>query len=130
MQFLKKPTFYLRAGLGAMYLYSGIDIVLHPTAWHWALSPVVAKLPQVAADFITNTLTFNTFLQIQGGIEILFALVFLAWFLPKKLAAIVTVISVLQMALILILVGIDYGTFRDIGVLGATLALFVILIRR
>src|SRR3989344_2562495 len=112
MNFLKKSTFYLRAGLGAMYLYSGIDIVLHPSAWHWALSPVVAKLPAAAADFITNTITFNTFLQIQGWVEIIFAAVFLAWFLPRKLVAWVAAITAIEMVLILILVGIDYGTFR------------------
>jgi hypothetical protein len=117
------PELSLRTGLGVMYLYSGIDILMHPTAWFWAVRPVLKLAPAVM-----QTPTFmKQFLISQGVVEILFALVLLAWFLPKKFPKWVAALTTLEMAAILVMIPIDAVTFRDFGLLGGALALFLIL---
>ena len=124
MSFLQKlsAVLFLRLGLGLMFLYSGIDIMLHPTAWVWA----VRGLPLVVQNII-ETVGVETYLRIQGGSEVLLALALLAWFLPKKVGAIAGLIAGLEMFLITLFVGLDSITFRDIGLVGAGLALFLLL---
>lgn len=124
-KFLNKitPEWSLRAGLGVMYLYSGIDILRHPTAWFWAVRPVLKWAPSSAQSFDF----MKQFLVSQGVIEIIFALVLLAWFLPKKFPKWIAGLTALEMAAILVLIPIDAVTFRDFGLLGGSLALFLIL---
>ena len=128
-KFLSKltPEWALRAGLGVMYLYSGIDIVRHPTAWFWAVRPIFKWFPAGMRAIFTQSDFMKSFLISQGIIEIIFALVLLAWFLPKKFAKYVAGLTVLEMAGILLLIPIDAVTFRDLGLLGGALALFLIL---
>ena len=52
------------------------------------------------------------------------AAVFLAWFLPRGAIRIASGLAALEIAGILLFTGIDLITFRDIGLLGAALALF------
>ena len=121
------PEWSLRLGLGLMYVYSGVDILRHPTAWFWAVRPLFRYLPlSVQASFTKPAVMIN-FLRIQGVIEMLFAVILLAWFLPKRYAKWVAGLTTLEMAGILLLIPIDAVTFRDIGLLGAGLALFLIL---
>ncbi|HEY4510403.1 MAG TPA: hypothetical protein VJJ73_01030 [Candidatus Paceibacterota bacterium] len=115
------PVLALRLGLGIMYLYSGYDIIRHPTAWTWAIRP----LPQFIQLFIENTVGVIRYLQIQGGIEFLFGIIFLAWFTPRAYVKWAAGLSTIEMAVILFLVGVDSVTFRDFGVLGASLALWI-----
>lgn len=117
----KYTEWSLRLGLVAMFGYSGTDILLHPTAWYWA----VRELPAFVRDII-NTVGIDTYLKLQGASEVLFALVFLLWVWPR-LARIVALLAAVEMALILLMVGIDSITFRDFGPLGAALALFFLL---
>lgn len=117
----------LRGGLGAMYLYSGMDILRHPTAWFWAVRPLFRFLPLSTQASFTKPAFMINFLRIQGTIEILFAVVLLAWFLPKKYAKWIAGLTTLEMAGILLIIPIDAVTFRDFGLLGAGLALFLIL---
>lgn len=128
-KFLSKitPEWSLRVGLGVMYLYSGIDIVRHPTAWFWAVRPVLKWLPSGMQVTWGQPAFLKQFLISQGVLEIIFAIVFLAWFLPKKFAKWVAALTALEMAGILVLIPIDAGTFRDFGLLGGGLALFLIL---
>ncbi len=121
MKFLYKlnPEWTLRLGLGLMYVYSGLDIFRHPTAWYWALRP----LPSSLQVFINNEIGINNFLKIQAVGELVLAALFLAWFLPRRLLRLAAFLAILEMALILWLVGVDAVTFRDIGLLGAALAL-------
>lgn len=121
-----KPEWPLRIGLGLMYVYSGYDIFVHPTAWYWALRP----LPQFLHVLINNQIGINAYLRVQGVGEIILALLFLAWFLPRGVVRFASALAALEMALILWFVGIDAVTFRDIGLLGATVALFVISFQR
>jgi hypothetical protein len=121
MSSYKKAEWAARLGLAAMFGYSGIDILLHPTAWHWA----VRGLPLVLQNII-ETIGLDTYLLLQGGVEALFALVFLLWVWPG-LTRWVALLAAVEMAVILLLVGVDSITFRDFGPLGAALALFFIL---
>lgn len=125
MNFLQKikPELPLRLGFGLMYVFSAYDIWTHPTAWYWALRP----LPQFIQFFIYNQIGIDAFLRIQAVEELALALLFLLWFLPRKVLQFAAGLAALEMFLILWLVGIDAITFRDIGLLGAALALFLVV---
>lgn len=132
MNWIKKinPEWSLRLGFGLMYVYSGTDIIRHPTAWYWALRPVI-KLAPVSFQAVLNGQGFiNRFLVFQGAIELALAFLLLAWFLPKKMVMFAAAISTLEMALILLFLPVDSITFRDIGLLGGALALLIILSRK
>lgn len=129
MNYLKKitPEWSLRAGLGVMYIYSGIDIVNHPSAWYWAARPLFRFLPLEMRTQFTSPSFMKSFLVIQGWIEILLALVLLCWFLPKAYAKWVAALTALEMAGILVLIPLDAVTFRDFGLLGGAIALFLLI---
>ncbi len=113
------PTWVLRLGLGAMYLYSGYDLFVHPTAWVWAA-------PMFLKNFISSFASVTAYLKFQGVVEIIIAVIFLLPFFPKTILKLAAFISVLEMATILIFTGIDTITFRDIGLLGASTALLIL----
>lgn len=121
------PEWSLRTGLGVMYLYSGIDIIRHPTGWFWAVRPIFKWFPTGMQATLTQPAFMKKFLMSQGVLEVVFAIILLAWFLPKKYAKWVAVLTTLEMAGILFLIPIDAVTFRDFGLLGGGLALFLIL---
>jgi uncharacterized membrane protein YphA (DoxX/SURF4 family) len=121
----KSVIWALRLSLAAVYIYSGLDIVRHPTGWYWA----IRALPD-SIENIINSIGVDTFLRIQGSIELVFAAVLLAWFLPRVWVRIISLFITIQMISILLLVGVRADTFRDIGVLGAGLSLFLALKRR
>lgn len=131
MNFFKKisPEWALRLGIGVMYLYSGQDLIFSPTAWHWAL-------PYWLRQAITSVVPIDSYLRIQGAAEIALALVLLAWFLGPKWIKWAALISTLEMAGILALAFIPWSetnfsiTFRDIGLLGGSLALFCLLVEK
>ena len=104
-----------------MFLYSGIDLIRYPTGWYWAVRP----LPWVIQDIINTQIGLDRYLQIQGGVELLFAFVFFAWFLPGFMLKMVSMLVAIEMAAILLLVGIIGDSFRDIGLLGGAIALFL-----
>lgn len=117
------PEWSLRVGLAFMYLYSGYDLVVHPTAWTWAL-------PMWLREIISLAVPATTYLRVQGAGEIILALIILAWFLPARYVRWAALLSVFEMGGILLVSGNFATTFRDIGLLGASLALFLILSRR
>src|SRR3989338_11232970 len=110
-----------------MYLYSGMDILRHPTGWYWAVRPIFKWFPAGMQTSLTQPDFMKKFLMSQGVLEIIFAVILLAWFLPKKYAKWVAGLTALEMAGILFLIPIDAVTFRDFGLLGGGLALFLIL---
>lgn len=114
------PELILRSGLGVMYIYSGIDFLVHPEHWQ-------AFVPQWIVTILAPVLSLDSYLIIQGVGELIIGAVFLSWFLPKKLVKVFAVISAVEFAGILIFVGVDLITFRDIGLLGASFALAVTL---
>ena len=108
-----------------MYVYSGADIIRHPSAWYWA----VRQLPD-ALEKILTLFGINAFLFMQGIGEVFLAFLFLAWFLPRKFVQIAAGISAVEMGVILLLVGLDSITFRDIGLLGAAVALVIMSFKK
>lgn len=110
----------LRLGLGIMFLYSGLDILMHPTAWYWA----VRGLPLFIQNAI-NAIGIDIYLKLQGIGELVLACALLGWFLPRRITAVVALAATAELALILLFVGVNYITFRDIGLLGAALALVI-----
>ena len=123
MNILQKniPEWSLRIGFGCMFLYSGIDLIRHPTGWYWAVRP----LPWFIQNIINTQIGIDRYLRMQGGLELIFAFIFFAWFLPKWAVKIVSLLVVIEMVAILLLVGIIGDSFRDIGLLGGAIALFL-----
>jgi len=121
MAFLQKirPEWALRLGLGLMYLYSGTDLFYNPDTW-------VGFLPRWFSDFVTGIMSLEAYLRFQGIGEFIIGLLFLAWFSGTWGVRIAAILASLEMVFILIFVGIDPITFRDIGLLGAALALVII----
>ncbi len=118
------PEWFLRLSLGGVYLYTSADIFRHPTGWYWAIS----SLPQIFQNII-NGVGINNYLRVQATGELIIALALLAWFLPKRIAGIAGLLVGLQMFSILVLVGLNLETFRDMGLLGGGLALFVLSLK-
>ena len=114
------PTIPLRLGLGVMYVYSGIDLIRNPDNW-------IAFIPGWLMDALTPFIALETFLRVQGVAELVFAFVFLALFLPNGLVRIIALCSALEMLSILALTGVDLITFRDFGLLGASVTLILLL---
>ena len=120
---ISKPELPLRLGLGLMYLYSGYDLFFNTQHWY-------AFLPSWFSGRIIDFMAIETYLKAQGAAEFIMGILFLAWFLQVWVLRIISLLAVLEMALILVFVGIDLITFRDIGLLGAALALLFISFRR
>lgn len=108
----------LRIGLGLVYLYSGYDLIAHPLNW-------IGYMPDWFGGMVSAIMPLDQYLKIQGAGEIVLALVFLAWFLPRWIVCIAAAAAAAEMAGILLFVGIDPVTFRDIGLLGAAVALMI-----
>src|SRR3989344_8572651 len=95
------PEWFLRLGLGGVYLYTSIDIFLHHKGWYWA----VRGLPQFMQSGISG-LGVDNYLKIKAAGECAIALTLLFWFLPKMLTKIAALLAALQMLAILLLVGV------------------------
>lgn len=120
MNFLKKINheWPLRLGLGFMYLYSGYDIFYHPASWYWAI-------PKWFSGIVTSVATLEMYLRLQGVGEFIMGGLLLAWFLNRRWLQVVSVLMVIEFSSILIFTGMGPITFRDIGLLGAALALLI-----
>lgn len=115
-----KPAFALRLSLAAMYIYSGYSLVTSPTSW---TQFVPFNLKELLGRI---NIPVTAFVQIQGVVELAIAAVFLLWFLPRRWIKWFAFLSTVEMSFILIFGRIDLVTFRDIGLLGASLATFLI----
>ncbi len=111
MNYSKVSNLILRYGLALTYLFSGYDLIAHPRTWSSFIPYWFANLLPV--DVLT-------YIQFQGAIELLIALAFIFGILLRPAAF----LSALEMVGILILYGIDAITFRDLAILGGSLAVF------
>lgn len=120
MSFFQKisPEWPLRFGLGLMYLYSGYDLFYHPTAWLWAI-------PRWFSTALPSIISPELYLRMQGTSEIIVGLLFLAWFLGQWGVRVAAVYAIIELSAILIFIGVNLITFRDIGLLGAALAILL-----
>ena len=114
-----KPEWILRIGLGVMYIYSGLNLFSSSEAWQ-------GFVPGWFFSFWNNIGPIEIFLKLQGVGELVLGLLFLAWFSGKRGVLIASLLSSLEIFGILLFVGVDLVTFRDIGVLSAALSLVFI----
>lgn len=123
--FLKNisPAWVLRIGLGATYLYSGMNLVANPELWY-------GFLPGWFSALVIKFMEVNTYLRLQGMAEVLVGVLFLSWFLESWALRLAILYSVLGLSVILTFFGIDLITFRDLGLLGAAMALGVMEIKK
>lgn len=116
----KLPIWFLRLGLGAMYAYSGYDLITTPS--HWQLF-----VPKWLAEMLGSVgMPIETFLRLQGAVELAMVFVFLAWFLPRSVVFWAATVSAVELSAILVFFGVDLITFRDLGLVGASAALAVL----
>ncbi len=106
-----KGITFLRLGLGVTFLWIGVKIFQDPRAWASFLQDWVVKLLPVSP---VTLMKFTSYLDVGLGL-----LLILGQFV--KLTAAVCVV---QLIAILVSSGITDITVRDIGLLGASLALF------
>ncbi len=116
------PVWPLRLGLGLMYLYSGYDLIAYPHHWY-------GFVPRWFAQALSSMMPLAQYLRLQGAGEIALGLALLGWFLPVTMVRTAAALAALEMAMILLFVGIDPITFRDIGLFGAAAGLFLLLRR-
>ena len=114
-----KPEWVLRIGLGVMYIYSGLNLFSNPDAWH-------GFIPTWFLNIWSNVGPVEIFLKLQGVGELVLGLLFLAWFSGQRGVLIASLLASLEIFLILVFVGVDLVTFRDIGVFAAALSLLII----
>ncbi len=113
-----RPEAPLRLGLGLMYIYSGWDLIVNPSHWQ-------GFAPAWFERMVGILMPMDTYLRLQGAGELAIALLLLAWFVPRRALRLAALLAALEMAGILILVGIDAITFRDLGLFGGALALWI-----
>lgn len=118
-----KPEWALRLSLGLMYIYSGFDLFYYPQHWY-------GFVPLWFSRAVTQVASIEFYLRFQGIGEFVIGLLFLAWFGGIWGVRIASVAAALEMSLIILFVGIDPITFRDIGLLGAALALLMISFKK
>lgn len=123
----RAAEWFLRLGLGFMFVYSGLDLIRHPGSWQWAVRPILKFLPESVRVPLSNPDLLNQYLVTQGVTELIIAILLLGWFFPRRLSRFAAAIATIEMGVILLLLPIDPITFRDIGLFGAALALFMVL---
>lgn len=116
----RSVEYCIRLGMGIMYLYSGVELLRDPTVWEFFI-------PDWLYTQLETMHAVPWFLRLQGIGELVLAIAFLAWFLPKSLVRIAALAAAFEMLVIVVSLGVDTATFRDIGLLGSLLALFVLL---
>lgn len=100
----------LRLGLGITFLWTGWMIVTEPTAWANFLPPSFRPWLPLSPEAMTRAI---------GGFDILLGF----WLFADRLLWLAGLVASLHLLGILIVVGVDAITVRDIGLLGAALAL-------
>lgn len=118
-----KIEWILRISLGLMYLYSGADLIMHPKSWTWAV-------PWWFPKFITPFVPLDTYLQLQGGVEVLMALIFLILFIKGRIIFAVAIFSSFELLFIMLFVPQFATVFRDLGAFGASVALCFLIWNR
>jgi hypothetical protein len=104
------PYLFLRVGLGLTFLFIGVDILRHPTAW-------LGYVPQETM----LSLDRETMLKIGGLFDITIGLLLTIKAWPRVAGA----LAVLHLLGIFSLNGIDGVLARNIGLLGAGIAVMV-----
>ncbi len=101
----------LRLGLAGVYAYTSYSLIRYPGDW-------IGYLPVWLQQMLP--VTPEIYLRFQGAVEAMLAAALVAGIGMRWVAA----IAALEMTGIILGYGIDGASFRDIGLLGAAVALF------
>ena len=107
---VKNPLFIIRVGLASVFLWFGIDKIVHPIFWS-------SFIP----EWVVNVLPFSVFTinYILSGVEIVLGLLLLLGLFTRKVA----VVTALFMAGIILSVGYNDIAVRDFAILTMAIAL-------
>jgi len=108
----------LRLGCGCVNLYAGFFLLTDPARYYKYVPSWLSHLANAIASV-------DTYLRLQGVGEIIIALCLLGWFFPRWCVRVASTLLTVEMTLILIFLGIDAVTFRNMGLVGAALALLL-----
>lgn len=111
---IKTSNLLLRLGLAFVFLWFGIDKFIHPDYWINAWMPF--WLQGILAHFGIGNLNF---IYANGIFEVVIGLGFVFNIFVKLLA----LLTVLFLLLVIISFGLNEVTIRDVGLIGAALAL-------
>jgi len=101
------PYLFLRIGLGLTFVYIGVDVLRHPEAWLGFVS-----------DEVWFGLTRESLLRLGGVFDLVIGLL-LVFRIMTKLAGVLAVLCLLG---VFVMNGIDVALVRNLGLLGAALA--------
>jgi uncharacterized membrane protein len=104
----KWPHIFISLGLGITFLWIGLDILRHADAW-------IGYIPQQLPFGLDREFT----LKMTGIFDALLGALFIMRWWPKTAAT----LAALHLIGILAVQGIDQIVIRDVGLLGASLAL-------
>ena len=106
----------LRLGLAAVFLWFGIDKMLHPTYW------LNAWTPQDIQDLLLKiSLSCTQFIYLNGVFEILVGLSLVTGVFTKFFSA----LAALFLVVVLFFVGISEVTVRDFAMIGGFVAIIL-----
>jgi hypothetical protein len=108
----------LRLGCGLVNLYAGFFLLTEPALF-------TKYVPGWFSQMTNAVASVDVYLRLQGLGEIIIALGLLGWFFPRWCVCLASTLLTVEMILILLFVGVDAVTFRNIGVLGAALSLLI-----
>jgi uncharacterized membrane protein YphA (DoxX/SURF4 family) len=110
----------LRLGCGLVNLYSGFFLLIDPKRYY--------KYVPGWLSYVANAVaSLDAYLRFQGIGEMMIGICLLGWFFPRWCVRVAATLLTVQMTLILIFSGVDAVTFRNIGLVGAALALLISL---
>jgi len=112
----KWAKFFLRGGLAFVFIWVGLKSWLEPDNW-------LGFVPLWLENALPIGLVF--FLKIHAVFNLALGL----WLLAGRWLVVASAIASLYIIAVLIATGINDITFRDIGLLGATAALFAIQLK-
>src|SRR5437867_1468618 len=105
----------LRLGCGCVNLYSGSFLLTDPTRYYQYVPNWLSQVANAVASV-------DAYLRLQGIGEIMIALCLFGWFFPRWCVRMASTLLTVEMTLILIFIGVDAVTFRNMGILGAALS--------
>jgi hypothetical protein len=108
----------LRLGCGFVNLYSGFFLLTEPKRYY--------KYGPGWLSYIANAIaSLDAYLRLQGIGEMVIAICLLGWFFPRWCLRMAAMLPTAEMMLILVFAGVDAVTFRNIGLVGAAVALLM-----
>ncbi len=108
----------IRLGCGFVNLYSGYFLLTDPARYY-------SFVPEWLASMTNSIASVDAYLRLQGAGEVVIAIILLGWFFPRVFLRVAALALVLEMTLIVLFIGVDSVTFRNVGLLGAALSIVV-----